>query len=284
MPEYRVCPAKELVWQKKPLVVQWAHGHSGDGTVLVNSQADLDAIQKKFPERPAKASSLIIGPSFTLNVVVESPERAKGEGIHIGNISCQLTGIAPFTDNIFTTVGNDWSISHDLLSEEELEEAMALARKMAMKMRESGWKGLFGLDIMRDKERGRLYLIEINARQPASVAFESQIQESNRARGLPGLTIFEAHVKALLGEPVDRPIIPVNDGAQVIQRVTAKVKVIPEDVAGSLELAGYKVIAYPNTGYNDDLLRIQSEKGIMENYGKLNARGTEIADIISDEH
>ena len=56
---------------------------------------------------------------------------------------------------------------------------------------------------------------------------------------------------------------------------------MPDDVAGSLELAGYRVISYPNSKENEDLIRVQSLDGIMEGDGKFNERGKEILDIIS---
>jgi hypothetical protein len=73
LPEFKIAPTKDLVWEKKPLVIQFAHGHTGEGTVLVNSQKELAVLQQQFPDRPAKASEFIKGPVFTCNVVVQAP-------------------------------------------------------------------------------------------------------------------------------------------------------------------------------------------------------------------
>ncbi len=283
LPPHTVALTKDLVWKKEPLIIQWEHGHTGLGTILINSDAELTELKSKFPERTARATSFINGPSFTINVVVNKSE------VLLGNISYQITGLPPFTDNVFSTIGNDWSLTHSILSEAEIEEIHNMAKEIGALMSRDGWKGLFGLDFIKDDERGRIFLIEINARQPASTTYESFLQEENRRNGLVGATIFEAHIAAISGKNIDStPIIPINDGAQIIQRITKKIHTsanslidVPTDeISGTLELLGYRVIGYPNTAINEDLLRIQSQKGIMETHGKFNARGKEILEIL----
>jgi predicted ATP-grasp superfamily ATP-dependent carboligase len=274
LPPHQVLPAKNITWNKEPLIVQWAHGHTGDSTILINSAEELQAVKEKFPERLARVTLFINGPSFTANVVVNA------ETVLVGNISYQITGLPPFTRSPFTTIGNDWSVPASLLSEEELEEIRTLARKLGEKLRADGWKGLFGVDVIRDNERNRLFLLEINARQPASTTYESQLQTHNRDRGLKGQTVFEAHVAALQGTPSAEALIEINDGAQLIQRVTDVIETVPTPAPSALAAAGYTVIVYPNTDPNADLIRVQSSRGLMESHGKLNSRGKEISDLI----
>ena len=272
LPPHEVAITKDIKWQKTPLVLQWAHGHTGDGTILINSSEELAILQKKFPDRLARATSFVMGPSFTVNIIVTP------NGIFTGNISYQITGLPPFTDNPFSTIGNDWSLSHTLLSESELSKIEDMAREIGEKLSKEGYCGMCGIDVIRDDERGQIYLIEINARQPASTTFESFLQEENRRNGLVGITIFEAYRMALLGSIINAPIIHVNDGAQIIKRITKNPAYMADDLIGSLELSGYRVIQYSNTEYNSDQLRIQSMKGIMEAHAKFNSRGKEITD------
>ncbi len=276
LPPFAVGPTKDMKWAGIPSVIQWAHGHTGDGTIPVNSAAELSAIQKQFPERPARMTTFVNGPSFTANVCVSKDK------VLFGNISYQITGLSPFTDNPFATVGNDWGLTHSLLNEAEISRIEKIAQDVGKKMQESGWRGLFGIDVMRDDERDMIYLIEINARQPASTTFESFLQREYRRQGIQGLTTFEAHLDSLRDGSVIGPIIAINDGAQIIQRITKSTRSIPEDAAGSLELSGYMTIAYQNSEYNADLFRIQSMMGIMETHNKLNQRGKEIAETISN--
>lgn len=272
LPHHVIMIAKNLAWTGQPFILQWAHGHTGDGTVLINSINDLRSLQQKFPNRVTRRTTYVRGPSFTVNVVVAANK------ILVGNISYQITGLPPFTDNAFTTIGNDWGLTHKLLNDAEIEYIETMATDIGKKLNIAGWRGLFGIDVIRDDEHNIIRLIEINARQPASTSFESFLQNENRKAGVVGLTTFEAHLKALLNEPIEQPIIPLNDGAQIVQRVTRNVRDVGEDVVGSFELNGYNVITYPNTQYNTDLIRIQSTKSIMETHGQFNEKGKGIVD------
>ncbi len=274
LPPHRIKLAKDIIWEKQPLIVQWAHGHTGDSTILVNTEAELRAIQQKFPDRMSRVSIYINGPTFTANVVVGADK------ILVGNISYQITGIPPFTNSPFTTIGNDWSVAADIMNEGEIESIKTLAVKVGEKMRKDGWKGLFGIDVIHDTERNKLFLLEINARQPASTTFESFIQSYYRDEGLKGQTIFEAHLDALQDKTSDLPLIEVNDGAQVIQRITKKIHLVSPLAITSLVDAGFIVIPYKNTEENSDLLRIQSLRGIIEIHGKFNTRGKQIVELI----
>lgn len=191
LPDYQVIKVKDIQLQP-PFVLQWAHTHSGEGTLYIE---DTTEIKNKFPERECRITKYIEGKTFTVNIVV-------GNTIEVGNISEQITGLAPYTDNRFATVGNDWSA---ISPKKEITE---MALRIGAKMKELGWKGLFGIDVL---QGDRLYLIEINARQPASATYESTLQKTN--------TIFENHIKALLGEPL-HPNTPITEGKQIIDRRT----------------------------------------------------------------
>jgi predicted ATP-grasp superfamily ATP-dependent carboligase len=269
LPPHALKLTRDITWDKKPIVVQWAHSHTGLGTTVINSNDELKSIKEKFPERMARVSAFVNGPSFTMNVVVGAPK------ISLGNISYQITGIPPFTENPFTTIGNDWSLTHSLLNETEIAFIETMAGEIATKLLADGWKGLFGIDVMRDDELDKIYLIEINARQPASTTYESQLQAKNRELGVDGQTIFEAHLGMGTG-----PIIPINDGSQIIQRVTRLTQSISAKQIESFKSAGYNTILYSNTEENEDLLRIQSEMGIMETHGRFNKRGKEVIEIL----
>lgn len=277
LPKHSVMPAKSIKWEKEPMIIQWEHGHTGDGTILINTPEELLAIQEKFPNRVARVTKYINGPSFTINVVVHP------EGIYQGNISYQITGLPPFTDNAFSTVGNDWSLPHSILAEKELDYIETMVQEIGSQLLHDGWRGLFGIDIIKDAEHNQIFLVEINARQPASTTFESFLQQENRRNGIVGVTIFEAHIAALLGQHLNGSVIQINDGAQVIQRITSKTRSVAEDAVGTLEVSGYRVIPYQNNEHNSDLLRIQCRRGIMESHGKLNSRGKEIVDTLAPD-
>lgn len=272
LPPHQVLLTKDIVWKKEPFILQWAHSHTGGGTFLIEKESELKKMQEKFPEREARVTDYIKGPMFTANIVVTQ------DSILVGNISYQITGLSPFTENPFSTIGNDWSIPQNILTEAHLGNFHDIAQKVGTKLREEKWKGLFGIDVIYDVEKDCLFLIEINARQPASTTYESQLQTSLREKGVSGITTFEAHIAALTGEPVTAPLIEINDGAQIIQRVTSKVTSVD---AEALKAAGYNVITYANKKTGEDLARIQSTRGIMETHGKFNARGKEIETLLA---
>jgi hypothetical protein len=297
LPTHQILKAGDIVWNKSPFILQWAHSHTGDGTALVRSEKDLAVIKEKFPAREARISDFINGPMFTANVCVapsaptgsKIAKKSTSPGILIGNISYQITGVLPFTDNPFSTIGNDWSVTHSVLSPEKIRQLNEIALAVGEKMDASGWRGLFGIDCIYDEERDTMHLIEINARQPASTTYESKLQEHFREE-LPqpaqaGMTIFEAHLAGLQNKSAE-PIIEINDGAQIIQRLTESATIVmesPGKIIGAVEALnaeGFTTIEYANTKANSDLLRIQSPRGIMEAHLKFNARGKKIVDIL----
>ncbi len=267
LPPHKILEVKDIVWNMNPFILQWSHGHTGYGTILIQNEKDLNDLKEKFPYREARITDFIQGPMFTVNIVVTKTVNL------LGNISYQITGMLPFTNNPFSTIGNDWSLPHTILTEAHVKRIEEIAEKVAQKMQKDGWKGLFGIDVIYDEERDMIHLIEINARQPASTTFESELQSIIRSHGVNGSTIFEAHIASLTDAPVVLPIIPINDGAQILQRVMDKPVNI--DVEKLVE-AGFKVIKYINTKPNEDLLRIQTTLGIIETHNKFNGRGKKI--------
>jgi hypothetical protein len=279
-----------------PSVLQWAHSHTGEGTILIPSletpagKKGFALIQEKFPNREARVTTFIKGPMFTANICI-NPRNSDISSI--GNMSYQITGILPFTENPFSTIGNDWSVPHTILTEKNQIQFREIAEAVATQMHTSGWKGLFGIDCIYDEERDMLYLIEVNARQPASTTFESTLQSHVRRHGVPGLTMFEAHLDALQSgerkkdkqKTIPEKNIEINDGAQILQRVTLLTEKWDtkkvQDMTSALEEKKYSVISYENKKINSDLLRIQSFRGIMETHTKFNTRGKEILEIIS---
>ena len=274
LPPHRVEITKNIRFTGTPFILQWAHGHTGGGTILISREEELKAIQEKFPERRSRVTDFIQGSSFTVNVVVTA------DRIIPSTVSYQITGLAPFTDSAFSTVGNDWSLANSILNPSDKEWIKTVIAELGAKMHAEKWRGLFGIDMIRDEHSGKMYLIELNARQPASSTYESALQLKERAKGLSGLTTFEAHLKALVGESIKENIIPIKEGAQIVQRVTKNISGYSEDAVGSLELAGFTVIAYENTKENEDLIRIQSENGIMKGHNELGDVGQKICEIL----
>jgi hypothetical protein len=276
LPSHTTKLTKQISWKNEPFIVQWAHGHTGDGTVLIRKIEELSALQEKFPERMARLSSFINGPSFTVNAVVAKDK------ILMGNISYQITGLQPFTDNEFSTVGNDWGLVKTILKPKDLENVQTIVHDVGVKLQKDGWKGLFGVDFIMEEKSRRIYLIEINARQPASTTFESLLELKEREKGVKGITTFEAHLRALLDLPIDQDIIGINNGAQIVQRITKHIQGVFNNEIMTLKKKGYDVVVYENNVPNSDLIRIQSGESIMSGHNTQNSKGLEITETIKN--
>lgn len=164
-------------------VIQYNRGHTGTGTVYIENQNQFQAEQQKFPKRKARISRFIDGETYTLNACVTK------YGILFGGLSYQITGISEFTSQVGGTVGNDWSYPQKL-SSKTVEEIASITQNAGKVMQEAGYKGLFGVDLVVDKQ-GIPYLIEINARQPASTSIHTKLLLKDRLMPLELIHIYE---------------------------------------------------------------------------------------------
>lgn len=234
LPPFRITTCGELTAADIGSIAQFNSGHTGTGTIHLADQAAIDALHLQYPNRPVRVTKFIQGMVFTLNTVVGK------KGIAPSTISYQITGLAPCTDNAFATVGNDWTLPKNILSIEQQKKITAMATEIGTQMQSNGWRGLFGIDVIIESGTNQLFLIEINARQPASSTYESMLQASEHP------TTIEAHMLALLGASVDA-IAPIEAGAQLFDRRTdppqvhrfdtgimADHRVLHEDIANTL--------------------------------------------------
>ncbi len=306
LPPHTITTCKKLEWTGTDVIVQFNHAHTGDGTLRLTSKETMRALAEQFPDRDVRVMDVVNGPTFTNNNVVAR------DAVLFGNVNYQITGLTPFTDRPFATVGNDWGLAERLLPESARATYTEMVATIGNQLRQSGWRGLFGVDVMYDEDKKKLFLIEINARQPASATFESQLQHSHRlsakspahcgtppegggqksrtlrdpARGrwLKAITIFEAHLAALLDLPLgDKTLVTIHDGAQLVRRIRddeSKMTDISEKIE-KLKAAGLTVMRYDNTEPGQDVLRIQSERSLMESHHKLNERGRLIQSMVS---
>ncbi len=276
LPEHKIHVLQEVWFDGTPFILQFNRAHTGNGTILIENKDTLHNLKTQFPDRPVRITEYVAGPMFTVNAVITS----SGTGIG-SDPSYQITGLAPFTDQPFATIGNDWSLAKKLLSEKAKTQLTIMVENIGKKLFLDGWHGLFGLDVVLAKDTDTLYLIEINARQPASTTFESQLQILQQKE--EKLTTFEAHITSLLSLPLDYSIAPVQDGAQIIVRNHEGKKWTQEElsqVMKQLEILGTNVICYTNETPGSDLLRIQSNHGIMADHKIFNETGQKIYDCI----
>lgn len=270
LPPHKQCAGKELSWNGKKFIVQFNRAHTGTGTLIIDSMEQVTKIQKDFPNRPIKISEFINGFVITSNNIIINKK------VITGSVSYQITGLQPFTSNQFATIGNDWSLPQKMLTKEQFENFNEIASSVGKKMVNSGWKGLFGIDAIIDEKTGKVYLLEINARQPASTSFESYLQLQQNPSTV---SLIEGHLISLLDQKIGEDIEKVQDGAQIILRVSENSFNIKE-IVKELENLGLICTPYENNRLGQDLLRIQGKKGIMSAHGEFNELGKKIKQIV----
>ncbi|NCS72384.1 MAG: ATP-grasp domain-containing protein [Candidatus Magasanikbacteria bacterium] len=274
LPDAKIDVCGNLKFAGENFVLQYNQSHTGSGTILIESEKQLEEIKTKFPKRECKTTRFVEGILFTNNNIVTDKE------IILGNISYQITGLEPFTQNKFATIGNDWGLANKLLTEKNLKQYKEIVEAVGKKMQKENWRGLFGVDIIWEKNSDSLYLIEINARQPANTTFESQLQMLNK-KNKDEITTFEGHLLTLLGCSLsDKKLIKITDGAQIILR-KSKENIDVENIKLKLEKENFTVIKYDNEKENSDLLRIQSQHSIMKKHEKFNETGKNIVNNLT---
>lgn len=269
LPPHKVMVLKNVSFTGKKFVLQFNHTHTGEGTYIIESETDLTKLQKQFPDRECRVVDFISGPVFTVNAIV-------ADEIFVGNPSYQITGLSPFTDLPFSTIGNDWELPQAPHYKNAYEDTNKMAARLGQRLQDDGWRGLFGIDVVYDEKKKKTYLLELNARQPASSVYESTLQKKAEPTKL---SVFEAHLAALTKAPIKSEIATIEKGSQIVKRVTNEKYDVDID---SMKRKGLNIMEYKNDLHNKELFRIQSTSGVMEGHNLLNSLGLLIASCVKN--
>src|SRR3989339_2031066 len=274
LPPFEITIAKDIKWKGESFILQFNRAHTGNGTIFIEKEKQLNDIKDRFPLREVRLTKYISGSMFTNNNVVV------GKKVLCGNINYQITGLKPFTNVPFATIGNDWALPHKILTAKQKKEYLIMVQAIGHKLANDGWVGLFGIDVILEEKTGKLYLIEINARQPASTSFESQLQ---LIKSKSGLTTFYAHLQALMHEKVNGNLTNLKSGAQITQKVVPMLKKINTTKIikkiKRLNNKKIKVFVYENIKPESDLIRMQSTGSLMASPNIFNKLGQELEDF-----
>jgi len=164
-------------------VLQFNRGHSGEGTIFINSNRQYIELATKFPKREVRIAEKIKGSSWTLNACITK------YGIAMGGLSYQVTGLPLLTQHKGGTVGNDWTSSKNL-SSEIIQNIINETKRIGEIMQSHGYKGLFGIDLILTPDNN-IMIIEINARQIASIAIHNKLMLKNSQIPLSQLHLAE---------------------------------------------------------------------------------------------
>jgi predicted ATP-grasp superfamily ATP-dependent carboligase len=220
-------------------ITQFNRGHTGGGTIEIDSQNTLEELKKVFPQREVKAVQHIYGNSYTLNACVTK------QGICWGALSYQITGFEECTSKKLATVGNDWTYPTNL-SKDIKQKIGQFTKIIGQGMAEQGFAGMFGLDIVVNKKE-EPYVIEINARQPASTSMFTKLQLAKGQIPLQLLAICEfldidynIDIEKYNSEASD-----VFDAAQIFIRNKFE---NPAKIVGGVKVGAYRLVG-DNSAY-----------------------------------
>lgn len=148
-------------------IVQLDNAHTGLGTFFITDHLLFDEFKNQHNGNIVKISEYIDGTTLTTNAVIYRNE------VYTRGIQYQITGIQELTSGWGTTVGNDFSFAKEL-SEVQISNIHDLVNNVGKALASEGFRGLFGVDFVVVNDE--MYLIEINARQTANIAFQTQLE------------------------------------------------------------------------------------------------------------
>ncbi len=150
-------------------VVQTQRSHTGTGTYFVKNQEEFVNLEKELQGNLVKFTELIDGVSLTANACIAFRK------IFINGLQFQITGIPELTPGLGSTVGNDFTYANKL-DKKIKDEIFVEIQKLGEILKSEGYRGLFGLDLVLDKNTNEIYIIEINARQTANIPLQTKLE------------------------------------------------------------------------------------------------------------
>jgi hypothetical protein len=166
-------------------VIQFPRGYSGNSTLLVETEDELEKILEENVGRKIKISKFQPGDTYTFDVCI-------GDfGTLISQPILQITGFAEFNRNLLGTCGNDYAYGRNL--DAETKERLELSiRNVAERLKQTGYRGVAGFDFVVGHDT--VDLIEVNPRLVGSMPVFTELQLS--AGELPFLLL---HTLSFLG-------------------------------------------------------------------------------------
>jgi hypothetical protein len=155
------------IFKQQKLVIQTHFGWAGKSTFQASSWSAIKnkiAINSVVKFSPyLNGYSLLNNCCLTKHGLIQSPP------------ALQYTGIKPFTQNPYTTVGRQWPSFAPLNIQEKIKE---ITNNFSEVLKDLNYKGFFGLDFLINNNQ--VYLLECNPRLTASFAFYTSIENKNK--------------------------------------------------------------------------------------------------------
>ncbi len=198
------------------LVVQLRQGSSGMNTFLTETYRSFQEVKRVHFSSQVNITKFI--PRYSLNINVAILTLNGFPDVVVSRPSVQLVGIKECSTKPFIYCGNDYTAANGLKTE-TFAKAYGISTQVAQWLKRKGFRGIFGLDLLIDREK--VYLLEINPRFQNSTSLLTLMEIKERRLPLVALHILEFMNKGNIFSPQEikgivtalrRPL----EGAQLI--------------------------------------------------------------------
>ncbi len=183
------------------LVVQFAKGFGGNRTFLIEDEDRFATLAGDNSQKRARVARYIAGLTLTINACVTR------QGIVIGDLFYQITGLPQCTTYRLGSCGNDWL--YPPLPETIRGRVFEYTRLIGEHMKERGYKGIFGLDFVAEADSHQVFVIENNARLVASIPLFTKLQIEGGE-----VPLLALHLLEFLGLNYEIDVERVNEDVQ----------------------------------------------------------------------
>ncbi len=169
-------------------VIQDEKLSGGHGTYIISSIQDYHQALDQLP----KSNRLVISKYIQGEAASVQACIYRDQVIETG-LQKQLVGLPSLTNRQAQFVGGQWT--PDDYSPQKHQKVKKMVQKTGEKLIEEDYRGIFGLDIIIEKETKKIFILEMNARMTGVTPIINMIQTDNRETEL-----INYHILSLLSD------------------------------------------------------------------------------------
>jgi ATP-grasp domain-containing protein len=199
-----------------PFYLKRQYSSSGSGCFRIETEEDYAVLRQILdPGEDVLISALVAGPSLNLHGVITN------ESVSVRTPSVQIVGVPEACDVPTWYSGNDFAAMR-LVPRQTAGRAIEVTRQVGEWMRQAGYRGFFGLDVIGDAET--MCVLDFNPRMQGSTFLLCDLEIAN---GIEPASRLHLSAFGVVDPPADsaNPIIPLNDallGSHLILRSRRK--------------------------------------------------------------
>jgi len=152
----------------------------GQGTFFIVYGSDFDNykefVERKRQEKPERPLTFVNVTKFVDGMSASIAGCATRHGVLTGVVQTQVMDVAELGESERSGVfrGHDWSYQH--YESWVQNQADSIIRKLGEYMYDQGYKGVFGVDLIVDRQQRKVYLVECNPRYTGAFPVYTMLQ------------------------------------------------------------------------------------------------------------